>query len=527
MQTTIPSMLRTLLVSIAIGIAVPSGPASAEDLTIALGSSITSLDPHFANNSPNKAVARHFFEALIRFDENSNLVPSLATSWKRKNDTTWEIKLRPNVKFSDGSTLTADDVVVSFERAPAVPNSPSSLGLFTRSISKVTAVDPATVEIETKYPDPLLPTMLPEILIIPAEIKEATTADYNSGKSMVGTGPFVFQSYTPGDRLIMLRNKNYWDDQPDWDKVTLRFITNEATRVAALLSGDANLIENVSPDLIGRIKEGDYNIVQSPPALPVYIGLDVGGDTTPFVKVGKSAEGAKTNPLQDKRVRQALSYGIDRKALSDRIMHGTTTPAVQLLAGTLFGTSPNVPDPKYDPAKAKALLAEAGYKDGFSLTFHGPNDRYTNDSRVVQAIAQMWNRIGIEAKAEVMPWSVFFPKTGKREFSVWLLSSGAISEMGTALNSVVVTHDPKNGRGVNNRGRYSNPELDELVNTSFRTLDDDKRRAMLQNASELAVDEMPVIPIYFYSFSIATKKNIKYTPRLDQFTLAQGAKLVK
>src|SRR5690606_14687079 len=150
----------------------------------------------------------------------------------------------------------------------AVPNSPSSLGLFTRSISKVTAIDPGTVEIETKYPDPLLPSMLPEILIIPAELKDATTADYNGGKSMVGTGPFAFQSYTPGDRLNMIRNENYWGPKPDWDKVTLRFITNEATRVAALLSGDANLVENVSPDLIDRVQQGGFNVVQSAPALP-------------------------------------------------------------------------------------------------------------------------------------------------------------------------------------------------------------------------------------------------------------------
>lgn len=527
MRHTIRRLSGMLVLSAAIGAAMPSASAWAEDLSIALGSSITSLDPHFANNSPNKAVARHFFEALIAFDPDTNLVPALATSWKRISDTEWEFKLRPDVKFSDGSTLTADDVVVSFERAPAVPNSPSSLGLFTRSIAQVKAVDPSTVVIETKYPDPLLPHMVPEILIIPAELKNAETGDYNSGKSMVGTGPFVFQAYTPGDRLIMKRNENYWGDKPDWDKVTLRFITNEATRVAALLSGDADLIENVSPNLMDRVKGGNFSIVQSPPALPVYIGLDVGRDETPFVKAKSPDAGANTNPLRDKRVRQALSYGIDREAISEKLMQGTTAPAGQMLNSSLFGASPNVTAPKYDPEKAKQLLAEAGYKNGLTLTFHGPNDRLTNDSRVVQAIAQMWNRIGIEAKAEVMPWSVYFPQTGKREFSLYLISSGAISEMGTALNSVVVTHDPKNRRGVNNRGRYSNPEIDELVNTSFQTLDDDKRRAMLEKASELAFEEMPVIPLYFYSFSIASKKNIVYKPRMDQFTLAQGAKLTK
>ena len=159
--------------------------AHAQDLSIGLAVPLTSLDPHFSNSSANKAVARHFFDSLVAFDEKLNIVASLATSWKRVNETTWEFQLRPGVKFSDGAALTADDVVVSFERAPAVPNSPASLALFTRSIKKVTAVGPSTVRIETKYPDPLLTTMLPEIVIIHSSRKDATTADYNSGKAMV------------------------------------------------------------------------------------------------------------------------------------------------------------------------------------------------------------------------------------------------------------------------------------------------------------------------------------------------------
>jgi len=520
-------MLKLSLACFAFGFTLHAAPVAAQDLAVGLGSAITSLDPHYANNSPNKALARHFFEAMIAFDDKLDLVPVLATSWKRTGDTTWEFELRRDVKFSDGTPLTANDVVVSFERAPVVPNSPASLSLFTRSIKQVTAVDPLKVRIETKYPDPLLPTMVPEILIIPAKLKDATTADYNSGKSMVGTGPFTFESYTAGDRITMKRNEHYWGRKPDWSKVTLRFITNDASRVAALLSGDVNLIENVPPDLVDRVKKAGFNIVQSKPVLPVYVGFDVGRDVTPDVSAVNPAPGADTNPLRDKRVRQALSYGIDRKAISERIQQGTTAPAGQLLLDDLFGASPNVKPYPYDPAKAKALLAEAGYKNGLNITIHGPNDRLANDSRVVQSIAQMWNRIGVNAKAEVMPWSVYFPKAGKREFSVWLLSSGSIAEMATALNSVVITYDPKNGKGVNNRGRYSNPQLDDLVNTAFLTLDDNKRRDLLVKASELFADEQPVMPLYFYSFSIATPKNIRYAPRLDQFTLSQQAFRVK
>ena len=527
-EETVKKRMTQLLAGITLVLGVSLGGATsvwAQDLTVGLGIPITSLDPHFANNSPNKAVARHFFEALVAFDEKLNVVPALATSWKRVSDTVWEIQLRPDVKFSDGAPLTAEDVVASFERAPAVPNSPASLALFTRSIKQVTAVDPLKVRIETKYVDPLLPTMLPEILIIQKSRKDATTADYNSGKTMIGTGPFVFESYTAGDRVVMKRNDNYWGRKPDWSRVQLRFITNDAARVAALLSGDVNLIENVPPDLVERVKQGgNFNIVQSPPVLPVYIGLDIGGETAAHVTAINPAPGAKANPLQDKRVRQALSYAIDRKAISERLMNGTTAPAGQLLLDGLFGTSPRLKPLPYDPEKAKALLAEAGYENGLNLTIHGPNDRLANDSKVVQAVAQMWNRVGVNAKAEVLPWSVYFPRTTKREFSIWLLSSASTAEMATALNSVAVTYDPKNSRGVNNRGRYSNPELDELVNTAFQTLDDGKRRALLEKASEISMDDAVVLPLYFYSFSIATPKNITYAPRLDQFTLSQNAR---
>ena len=503
-------------------------PALAEDLTVGLSSPITSLDPHFANNSPNKAVARHFFQALLQFDEKLEVAPALATAWRRVGDTTWEFQLRPNVQFSDGSPFTANDVVASFERAPNVPNSPASLALFTRSIKQVSVIDPLKVRIETKYPDPLLPMMLPEILIIPAASKSASTNEFNTGKAMIGSGPFIFGAHLPGDRIIMKRNDRYWGKPADWEKVTLRFISNEGGRVAALLSGDVDLIENVPPDLIAKVKQsGAFHVVQSRPALPVYLGLDMGRDVTPFVTGNNPAPGAKANPLLDKRVRQALSYEIDRKAISERIMSGTTAPAGQMLVTGLFGTSGKLAPMPYDPKKAKALLTEAGFPNGLTLTLHGPNDRLANDSRVIQAIAQMWTRAGIVTKVEVMPWNVYFSKTTRREFSIYMMSSGAVSEMATALNSVAVTHDLPNGRGVNNRGRYSNPQVDDLVNTAFLTLDDAKRKDLLARASEIAMEDVAVMPLYFYSFSIASPKTISYAPRLDQFTLAYNARRTK
>ena len=282
------------------------------------------------------------------------------------------------------------------------------------------------------------------------------------------------------------------------------------------------------PDLVAKVKQNSsFRIVQSTPALPVYLGMDLGRDVTPFASATNAAPGAKANPLLEKRVRQALSYAIDRKAIAERIMSGTVTPAGQMLPDGLFGTSSKIAAHPYDPKKAKALLAEAGYPNGFSLTINGPNDRWANDSKVVQAIAQMWTRIGVTTKVDVLPWNIYFPRTTKRDFSVWLMASGSMSEMATALNSVAVTYDIANNRGVNNRGRYTNKQLDDLVNTAFLTLDDAKRKDLLARASEIAMDDVAVMPLYFYSFSIASPKNISYNPRLDQFTLAYNARRAK
>ena len=525
-MSRVVQVVSAVLLSAVLALAGPS-QARAQELTIGLASPILALDPHFANNSPTKAVVRHFFDALVQFDDNLRPVPALAESWKVLNEKTWEFKLRRGVQFSDGSQLTASDVVASFERAPDVPNSPAPLALFTRSIQRVVAVDASTVLIETKYPDPLLTTVLPEIAIIRGQFRNATTADFNNGQALVGTGPFLLKQYLTDDRVVMERNERYWGEKPDWKQVELRFITNDGARVATLLAGGVNLIENLPAQLFDRVKQaGGFEIFTGPKVRPVYLGLDVGGETTPFVRGIDPSPGAPANPLKDKRVRQALSLGINRAAIADRLMGGAANPAGQLLADGLFGTSANVKPPPHDPERAKALLAEAGFGKGLALTVHGPNNRLPNDSQVVQAVAQMWHRIGISAQADVGPWNVYFPRATKREFSVWLLSAAAsVPEMAQALNSVVVTYDIQNGKGVNNRGRYSNKQVDELVEKAFQTLDDTERARLLARASEIAMDDVALIVLYFDAVSAAASKGIVYNSRFDQFTLAMNAKL--
>ena len=201
---------------------VQTNDAQAEDLTLAVASEPSSVDPHFHNLGPNNALSRHFFDRLINTDEKQRLKPGLAESWKPLNDTTWEFKLRKGVTFHDGSPFTADDVLFSFKRAPEVPNSPSSFATYTKG-KTLEKIDSHTVHIKTERPYPLMPNDVSTLPIISKKHGTgAKTEDYNSGKATIGTGPFMFVKNVPGDRIEMKRNPNYWGEKPTWDNVTIK-----------------------------------------------------------------------------------------------------------------------------------------------------------------------------------------------------------------------------------------------------------------------------------------------------------------
>ena len=227
-------------------------------------------------------------------------------------------------------------------------------------------------------------------------------------------------------------------------------------------------------------------------------------------------------------MRKALSIAINRQAIADRIMEKRSVPAGQLLPDFFFGTSKKLKPPKYDPEGAKKLLAEAGYPNGFALTINGTNNRYINDDKIAQAIAQFYSRIGIDAKVGTMPASVYFSRATKGDFGYMLLGWGTESgEQGSSLRSLLATYDRAKGMGVTNRARYSNPELDALIAQAMSTIDDKKREALIQKAAEIAMNDTALIPIHYEVSTWATAKNLHYTPRTDQYTLAMGLKPVK
>ncbi len=496
--------------------------AVAQSLTLALGADVTSIDPHYHLLTPNANVAEHVFDTLIHKDERQRLRPGLALSWKPIDDTTWELKLRPGVKFHDGSEFTAEDVVFSLDRPATIKNSPGPYTIYTKAVVDKTIVDPLTVRLKTAGPYPLLPVEVGAVVIVSRKAAaNANPEDFNSGKATIGTGPYRFARWAKGDRIELTRNDGYWGGKPAWEKVTLRVIPTDAARVAALLAGDVQAIENVPTadhaKLRGNANLALHRVISN---RIIYLHIDSNRDKSPHVfdKAGKPLD---KNPLKDVRVRRAISKAINRQAIADRLMEGLAVPSGQLMPEGFFGHNPAIKAEAFDPDGAKKLLAEAGYPDGFGLTIHGPNDRYINDDQICQALAQMLTRVGIAAKVETMPASVYFSRANKLEFSFMLVGWGSdTGEASSPLKALLATFDRDKGMGTTNRGRYASPKMDGLLAEALRTVDDPKREKLLQEATAVAMGDLGIIPLHHQVNVWATRKGLSYVPRTDERTYA-------
>ncbi|WP_306707018.1 ABC transporter substrate-binding protein [Azospirillum isscasi] len=523
--------LLPAVAALALLAAVPA-PSQAATLTVGTSAEPSALDPHYHNLGPNTRARKHVFESLVSMDAKMRLQPELAESWRAVDETTWEFKLRKGVKFHDGSDFTAQDFVYTVCRIPNVANSPSSFTVYTKGIAAIETPDPHTILVKTGKPYPLLPMELSTFGIISAKAAGGTavtfdkagckadswptTQAFNDGSLMIGTGPFKHKSYTKGDRQVLERNPGYWGPQPAWDTVVFRPITSDGPRVAALLAGDVDLIESPPVQDIERLKSApNVALAQAQSNRVIYLALGV-QDTPPTI-TGTDGK----NPLKDPRVRKALSLAVDRDAIVKRIMLGVAEPANQYLPAGFYGNNPEV-TVATDANKAKQLLAEAGYPKGFQLTLGTPNDRYINDDKVAQAVAQMFTRIGVQTQVDATTANVFFSKRNKQEYSVFLAGWGADSgEMSSPLKALIATPIKEKGYGTTNYTSYSDPELDGMLDTALATVDDAKREKLLQAAVKRAMDADIIIPLHYEVTVWAMKKGLSYEPRADQYTLAQ------
>jgi len=501
----------------------PPLPQKGRVLSIGLASAITSLDPHYHVLTPNQNIAEHVFDTLIARDPAQRLKPALALAWKALAPDTWEFRLRPGVKFHDGSDFSAEDVKFSLERPAQVGRSPSSFTIYTRSIAAVRVADPLTIVVRTHAPNPLLPAEIATIAIVSRlQARNATTEDFNTGRATVGTGPFRLVAWNRGDRVELRRNDDYWGAVPAWESVVFHLLPNSAARSAALLSGGVQAIEQVpTADLAHLRARRDIRVVHAVSNRIMYLHLDSDRERTPQVR---AADGGvlERNPLKDPRVRLAISKAINRAALCTRVMEGMAVPAGQLMPEGFSGFDQNLPPEAYDPAGARRLLAQAGYPEGFRLTLHASSDRYINDREAALAIAQMLTRAGIRTEVAALPSSVYFSRATQREFSVMLFGwSADTAELSSPLRALLATYDSARGLGSSNRGRYSNPAFDQLLGRALASSDERSREILLKQATRLAIGDLGIIPLYHPVNTWALRGALGYTPRSDERTYAQ------
>lgn len=482
------------------------GSSFAATLNLGVASEAVSLDPYYHNETATSSVLSNIFDTLIRFDADYNLVPGLATSWKALNDTTWEVKLRKGVTFHNGNSFNADDVIFSFDRVKNWDRS-GFKGKVT-SIESFEKKDDYTVIFHTRGPYPLFPRKVTYVRILDKEFCADKSPEL-LGTSAMGTGPYSVVKWIKGASLTLAANQSYWAGVPEFEKVIFKTLSNDSTRVAAILSNEVDLINRVPVKDINRIK-GSKNFIMKPGLRLIYLQMDHQREDSPYVT-------GKINPFADIRVRRAVNYAINESNIIKYLMNGFAEPAGQFQPNVVFGFDDSIKKVSYDPAKAKQLLTEAGYPDGFEVVFDAPNNRYINDEQIAQAIASDLAKVKIKVKVNAMPKSAYFPKVNSSDSSFNMLGwSNSDGDASSFLDACVHSYDPDKGYGRYNGGRYSNAEVDRLIEESDIMIDQEKRLMLMKKAQKIALlDDQNIIPLHYQVDLYAYNNKIAFKPRID------------
>lgn len=532
---------RTLAAAaLALALLAGAGPARAQapapsgDATLTMGLEASfGVDPHFLFLGPNMAAARHIYDSLVGRDEESRFTPALAESWRAVDAQTWEFSLRRGVTFQDGSPFTAEDVAFSLARIPALPNNPGPYTSNLRTIRRVEVVDAHTIRLHTDQPNPTLPGQLTNVFIVSAraaggpEPWGASTAEFTSGRAAIGTGPFRLERFRGAEGMSLSRHAGYWGTPAAFARVEMKVMGNDAARLAALLSGDVDLIEQVPPADVARLeKDARVSVFKRNSDRIMYLIPHLGAGALPLL-AGPDGTPLPANPMADARVRRALSLAIDREALAARGLDGQAIATVQMVPEGFGGWDADLPAPRPDPEAARRLLAEAGFPQGFGLTIGCSNNRYTNDARVCQAVGQMLTRAGFQAKVETQPGTVFFPRTavGRNDLPLMLfgLSLSSSRDASYILSTAVHTRDPARGFGQGNRGQFSDAALDARIAASISRMDAGREAALRETMRE-AIGALPIIPLYNQVTITAARRGIAYSPRMDEQLVATHAR---
>jgi peptide/nickel transport system substrate-binding protein len=495
--------------------------AQAQTVRIANQGDSLSMDPHSLNESLQLSVTGNVYEPLVGRNKDLSLAPGLATSWRQTSPTVWRFELRKGVQFHDGKPFTADDVVFSFNRTQVEG---SDMKSYTNDVKEVRKVNDHTVEIETKSPFPILPEVISLVYMMSKKWCEENQAqrpvDRRKGIENAasfranGTGPFRLRERQPNVRTTFVRNGNYWGKvDGNVQEVVFTPIGNDATRVAALLSGEVDVMEPVPVQDIDRVNASpNAKVLVGPELRTIFLGMDQKRDELLYSSIkGK-------NPFKDKRVRQAFYQAIDVEGIQKTVMRGASKPTGLMVGPGINGFSADQNKRlAYDPESSRKLLAEAGYPSGFEVTMNCPNDRYVNDARICQTVAANLSRIGVKVNLAAETKGTYFPKILRRDTSFYLLGwTPGTYDAHNALNALMACPDDK-GAGQFNLGSYCNPKVDQLTKAIQSETDKGKRSAMIKEAFEVHAGDVGHLPLHQQSLAWGVSKKVDLVQLADNF----------
>ncbi len=514
--------MKRIFVVAALSAALISAGVTAVPLRWASQGDPLTMDPHSQNEGLTNAMNGQVYEALLRRDKQLQLIPALATEWKQIDDLTWQLKLRPNVKFHDGSAMTAEDVVFSIERAK---HANSQIRVYAGVLGTARKVDNATVEFKLTTVNPIFLDHLATVQIMskawseknnsvnPQNFKEKEEkfAALNSN----GTGPFQLVLRQPDIKTTYKKFDGWWGKREgNVSVVTFTPIKAEATRVAALISGEVDLILDPPPQDVERLeKTPNTKVINGVENRVIFIGMDQARDELLYSSVkGK-------NPFKDKRVRQALYQAIDIETMKTRLMRGQAFPTGGITVSPLGVYNDAALEKRlpFDVNAAKKLMADAGYPQGFEVTLHCPSGRYINDEKICQALAAMWAQINVKIKLEAAPRAIHFPRLEKLDTSMYMLGwGGAITDAETTMTPVLRNRGAS-GIGDYNYGNYKNDKLDQAAAASSKEPNPAKRKEMVMTAIRAHNDEINHLPLHRQVIPWASRANVTASHRADNW----------
>jgi len=470
-------------------------------------SDVLTLDPYHNNETMTLGFLNNIYEGLVRRGKKMEIEPALATEWSTRGADVWRFKLRPGVKFHDGSPLTPEDVIFSYERARSET---SDIKPFVDGIKAVRKVDDHTIEIVTDGPRPILLNSIARWYIVPkawfekhntVKVHKLGTAETNYATLHAnGTGPFMIKTRQPDVQTVLVPNPGWWDrTEHNVSEAIFRPIKADATRVAGLLSGELDMMYPVPLQDVARINNsGNVQVLQNPEVRTIFLGFDLHRDELLYSSVkGK-------NPFKDRRVRQAMYQAIDIKAIREKVMFGASRPTALLIGPGITGFDPALDQRlPHDVAASKRLLADAGYPNGFDVTFDCPNDRYVNDESICQAVTAMLARAGLKVRLNAQTKAKHFQKITAKDTSFYLLGwTPASLDMHETFSYIAATGSQWNCGG------YSNPKVDGLLKEIATEVDPRKRQTLITEAMRLHKEDIGYLPLHQQALAWGVKRNV-------------------